>query len=164
MAPAAVSSTPNVRVGARRRWVQLPGLKMRRPSGPERSSGRWEWPNTTRSAGGEPAAQTGGAALGGAAVVDHGHPHPAKVELQALREVIEFSVVVAQHGVHARQLAQFSHQVRAGDVAGVQNQVGGGRGVEHPPVQPAARSVGDVGVGQDDDLHAPSVCAGTAGP
>ena len=51
--PSAMSSTPSVPCGWRRRSVGEPGLKIRNPPSAEAtSSGMCEWPNTTRPASG----------------------------------------------------------------------------------------------------------------
>ena len=103
-AASRASRTPKVWTSARRRWVGLPGLKMRVPS---IASGRLGHVRVAEhdEVGGRVAPGHAGRPTGpGAGVVHEGDGDPVEVEVEDLgQHADERGVVVAEDGVHGRQ-------------------------------------------------------------
>ncbi len=163
-APSAMSSTPSVPCGWRRRSVGEPGLKIRRPPSLS-SSGMCECPKITRSADGNAARIRRSRPAPGRC---HGSSRPRSPARSSCsvggapqaRHVR--AVVVAEHRVHRRVLRQLVENAGGADIAGVQDQVRlpQPRGDRRRAGLPAPRR---MGIGQDDDAHLPILPAAERG-
>ena len=112
---------------------------------------------------GEPARQPLGTSGARAGVVHERDVHAVEVHGQLEREdVCESDVVVAEDGTYGRQLAEAVEELAARHVAGVENDVGAGRGREHTGIERPVVAVAQVGVGEEQGAHADSV-PGAAG-
>ena len=141
--PLSTRISPIVCLGARRRSVGLPGLRIWKPSGACSWSGMWEWPKTTDvRAVAEAAAHPLEAAGARAGVVDHRDPRAVRLHHPLLRQqpAQVGAVHVPVHAHHRRpDRLQLAEHLERREVAGVQEQVGGSRSARRTPPAAAAR-------------------------
>ena len=113
----------------------------------------------------EPTSESVGSPASRSGVVHHRDPHPVEVDDELFGQLDQRVVVVAAHGVHGRELAQFLEELDSDHVAGVQHDIRATHRREHRVVEATTAAVEKVRVGEQHGTthdRTPTVSAASA--